>query len=31
VEPAPASAMGEAGRIFVGGRVVELGRGRIDL
>jgi PhzF family phenazine biosynthesis protein len=28
---APASAMGEGGRIFVGGKVIELGRGRIEL
>ncbi|HZZ93543.1 MAG TPA: PhzF family phenazine biosynthesis protein [Usitatibacter sp.] len=28
---APASGMGEGGRIFVGGRVLELGRGRLEL
>ena len=28
---APASAMGEGGRIFVGGNVIELGRGRIEI
>jgi trans-2,3-dihydro-3-hydroxyanthranilate isomerase len=28
---APASGMGEGGRIFVGGRVIELGRGSIDI
>lgn len=28
---APASGMGEGGRIFVGGRVIELARGTIDL
>jgi PhzF family phenazine biosynthesis protein len=28
---APASAMGEGGRIYVGGRVIELGRGHIEL
>jgi PhzF family phenazine biosynthesis protein len=28
---APASGMGEGGRIFVGGRVIELGRGKIEL
>jgi hypothetical protein len=27
----PPSALGEGGRIFVGGRVIELGRGRIEL
>jgi PhzF family phenazine biosynthesis protein len=27
----PPSAMGEGGRIFVGGNVIELGRGRVDL
>jgi PhzF family phenazine biosynthesis protein len=27
----PSSAMGEGGRIFVGGQVIELGRGRISL
>jgi len=28
---APASAMGEGGRIYVGGRVIELGRGSIEV
>jgi len=28
---APASGMGEGGRIFVGGRVIELGRGTVDI
>jgi predicted PhzF superfamily epimerase YddE/YHI9 len=28
---APASAMGEGGRIYVGGRVIELGRGNIGV
>jgi predicted PhzF superfamily epimerase YddE/YHI9 len=27
----PSSAMGEGGRIFVGGKVIELGRGGIEL